>query len=353
MIAAILRKLLNVFVKYPFYAKALFFLLILVFFSNYLFSGKIFTIPYGYALAELSAGLLNFIGFPVAVESGKILISGIRLAVSQRYLSLYWIFLICGLLLIITTEKRFLIKYGFLFFLMHILLNLLRLNASIILHVIYGWNIQFITSVAYACVNLIYLLFILWVFNQAWKTNVFIFEKTGIDRDELDILLKAVFFIILIVKSIMPLLMLFQYRWLSDILLKSVAGVLSYLGYSPHVFPGRIAGQGVGIRVTQPCLGIGVMLVYSSFIYLTGKKVLRKLICITSGIIVINVMNVARFVVIYAYLVNTHKPISGMVMHDIFNGIVYITVFLIWVIWIERFSDHDLIRKYLRNKMTR
>lgn len=115
--------------------------------------------------------------------------------------------------------------------------------------------------------------------------------------------------------------------------------VLAVLNYESIIDGALLIGTNGSIYMAKFCLGINTMIVFSSIIWFTGKKILPRLIYIISGVIFINIMNVIRFVSLFIYLQNHESYELAMDFHDIFDYVIYILIFVMWIIWFEKFSD--------------
>jgi len=92
------------------------------------------------------------------------------------------------------------------------------------------------------------------------------------------------------------------------------------------------------VYITEGCLGFTTMFIFASFIYLTGKfKEIKMWIYMLAGLIIINIANIMRLVLIFLKLQNTGSIDKARDLHDLLNFLIYLLVFVLWIIWIEKF----------------
>jgi exosortase/archaeosortase family protein len=121
-------------------------------------------------------------------------------------------------------------------------------------------------------------------------------------------------------------------RWL---LLSMSTQVLNWLGFSA-IHNGTellVAGKGAIILVYS-CLGLGLMSFFAAFVIAYPKKTKQKLIFLTSGIVVIQLLNILRFVLLALFW---NKNASRIVdHHTIFNIILYTIIMISLYFWVKQ-----------------
>jgi exosortase/archaeosortase family protein len=114
--------------------------------------------------------------------------------------------------------------------------------------------------------------------------------------------------------------------WLRYILIESSAAILNLLGHQTKTAADQMLVIGGNmVYVGYDCLGFGVMCFFTAFV-LTYPGILKpKLYFWGGGLIVIQIINVARFVILSLYW---HRSSSVYLSdhHTIFNIIVYIVI---------------------------
>jgi len=123
-------------------------------------------------------------------------------------------------------------------------------------------------------------------------------------------------------------------RGLRHVLLSCTAAILKSLGYGVVTNDTEllVAGHGL-IQVVYSCLGLGVISFFTAFVLAYPKPRKAKLIFIVSGILVIEFLNVLRFVTL-ALFWNKQK-INPIDHHTIFNIFIYIIIIISLYCWVK------------------
>lgn len=91
------------------------------------------------------------------------------------------------------------------------------------------------------------------------------------------------------------------------------------------------------VRIVEGCNAISVMILFAAFVIAFSGKFLKTVLFIISGIILIHVLNITRITILSLGLL--YFPQYENVLHDIiFPLFIYGVVFVLWVIWINKFS---------------
>lgn len=92
-------------------------------------------------------------------------------------------------------------------------------------------------------------------------------------------------------------------------------------------------------RIVEGCNAISVMILFLAFVVaFKGKWKTTVLFCVL-GIVVIHLLNVLRIALLSMALIK--YPESEHFLHGVlFPAAIYGTVFLLWFIWVNKFSDH-------------
>jgi exosortase/archaeosortase family protein len=123
-------------------------------------------------------------------------------------------------------------------------------------------------------------------------------------------------------------------RLLRHLLLTTTAHVLGWLGYTAITSDTEllVVGHGV-IRVVYSCLGLGIMSFFAAFVIAFPKTIKPKLIFFFSGIVIFQILNISRFVVLALFWKNT----KGLILdhHTVFNIIIYILIGVSLYFWVK------------------
>ena len=96
-------------------------------------------------------------------------------------------------------------------------------------------------------------------------------------------------------------------------------------------------------RIIEGCNSVSVIILFVSFIIAFSGKFKTTLFYILAGSVLIYVVNLVRVVILSIGLY--HYPWRKDILHTvIFPGIIYGMVCLLWVFWVNRFSNVKRIR---------
>lgn len=93
------------------------------------------------------------------------------------------------------------------------------------------------------------------------------------------------------------------------------------------------------IRIIEGCNAVSVMILFVAFVLAFSGKFKTTLFFILFGILSIYILNVIRIALLTALLY--HYPNQTHLLHGVlFPLIIYGFVFILWIIWINRFSKY-------------
>jgi exosortase/archaeosortase family protein len=122
-------------------------------------------------------------------------------------------------------------------------------------------------------------------------------------------------------------------------LLKSSEQILNWLGYTSlsNEYDLLLVGHGV-LKLVYSCLGLGVISFFAAFVIAYPRKWKSKVVFLISGIIGIELLNIARFVLLALFWSKQHARIIDH--HTIFNIFIYLAIALTLCFWVK--SDNVL-----------
>ena len=92
-------------------------------------------------------------------------------------------------------------------------------------------------------------------------------------------------------------------------------------------------------RVVEGCNALSVMILFVSFVVAFRGSLKNTVLFIVSGILIIHILNIIRIGLLTMALIR--YPQFEHVLHGvIFPAVIYGIVFLLWVIWVNKFSVH-------------
>lgn len=93
------------------------------------------------------------------------------------------------------------------------------------------------------------------------------------------------------------------------------------------------------IRIVEGCNGISVIILFVSFIVAFSGNLKKTTFFIFGGSLIIYLLNVLRIAVLTVLLY--HFPQHSHLLHGVlFPLIIYGVVFVLWVIWVNKFSRY-------------
>lgn len=96
--------------------------------------------------------------------------------------------------------------------------------------------------------------------------------------------------------------------------------------------------------INEGCNAISIMLIFVAFIVAFSTTWKQTILYILGGLILIQIMNVFRIVVIN-YIFKYHHEYGEMAHDYLFPAILYGTIVLLWIIWVKYFALKKPIRK--------
>ena len=133
--------------------------------------------------------------------------------------------------------------------------------------------------------------------------------------------------------------------YVTNLVARQSADLIDVLGYHAQVLPHPdepsmklIINDKYLARVIEGCNSVSIIILFVSFIIAFSGKPKTTFLYILSGSVLIYVVNLMRIVILSIGLY--HYPWRREILHTvIFPGIIYGMVFLLWIIWVNRFSN--------------
>ena len=126
--------------------------------------------------------------------------------------------------------------------------------------------------------------------------------------------------------------------WVS-FLFKSSHEILSWFNIDSVVDSQVLIGDKGSLSMLKSCLGFNTMLLFASLVFIMGENNRTSWIYILSGLLLLNVANILRLVLLFMHI-QKHGTYIGLVdYHDLYDYVIYGIVFILWVIWFEKFSS--------------
>lgn len=134
--------------------------------------------------------------------------------------------------------------------------------------------------------------------------------------------------------------------FMTNLVARQTNSLLNSIGYEAKVIPHPyeasmkviINGKFVA-RVIEGCNAVSIIILFLSFIVAFAGKSKSTFFYCFAGSIIVYAFNLIRIVILSAGLY--HYPWRKEVLHNvIFPMLIYGTVFLLWMFWVNRFSKN-------------
>ncbi len=124
-------------------------------------------------------------------------------------------------------------------------------------------------------------------------------------------------------------------HWLRRILLHSSAALLNGMGYTAITseYQLLVAGRGI-IQLVYTCLGLGIMSFFTAFVLSYPKGGAARYWFLGLGLLVIQLLNILRFVVLVLYWRSSNPNIPDH--HTIFNILIYALIMVSLYFWVKK-----------------
>lgn len=92
-------------------------------------------------------------------------------------------------------------------------------------------------------------------------------------------------------------------------------------------------------RVVEGCNALSVIILFAAFIVAFKGNWKKTVVFILAGAILIHILNIVRIGLLSIALL--HYPEHEHILHGvIFPAVIYGVVFLLWILWVNKFSSH-------------
>lgn len=290
-------------------------------------------------LEGMADRFLLSIGSGVSIREHNVFVQGeFAATLDDGYLLKKWTLLLLVLFWITPARLRPKLVYSGLVLLVNPIGSLINisLTAYLLLYFSYDEAASYIGRTPFVLIMLFFL--ISWI----WRNRKSLFGSKIAKQFRLEFLeaklphLFVVLFIFVLLSNIF--LGAFRYTIWIDFLFRISAWILNTLNYPASVQNLILVGEHGSIFLAKSCLGLNTMLLFASIVYFTGKESWIKWVYILGGVILLNLLNIGRFVMIFIHIQKNGGYVTEMNTHDLYNSIIYVIIFIMWIIWFEKFS---------------
>jgi exosortase/archaeosortase family protein len=171
--------------------------------------------------------------------------------------------------------------------------------------------------------------------DMLWK----VLSRMKIDSDQIkhkSISIVVVSYIYLIIGYF--ILGCFEFTPWVNFLFKSSREILSWFNIDSVVDSQILIGDRGSLSMLKSCLGLNTMLLFASLVFIMGENSLTSWIYIISGLLILNIANIMRLVLLFKHIQEHGTYVGKVDYHDLYDYLIYGIVFILWVIWFEKFS---------------
>lgn len=143
-------------------------------------------------------------------------------------------------------------------------------------------------------------------------------------------------FVFIILRSF--LIPFFDYQPYVVFLLGITNDVTLWFGYSGVIDGDQLIGESGALALSKHCLGFMTMFLFAAFTYLTRtKNMWVNWIFILSGMVFLFIVNIVRLAAVFIIAQGENGVQRASTHHEMYNIAIYISIFILWVIWLEFF----------------
>lgn len=133
--------------------------------------------------------------------------------------------------------------------------------------------------------------------------------------------------------------------YITNIVSRQIQELLIFSGYETQVLPHpdersmKLIVNGKYLaRVIEGCNSVSVIILFISFVIAFSGRIKTTFFFVLSGSVLIYIVNLIRIVILSIALY--HYPWRSEILHSVvFPAIIYGVVFLLWMLWVNWFSN--------------
>ena len=185
---------------------------------------------------------------------------------------------------------------------------------------------------------IIYGLCVAWILLNRHNIRITIQKlpfRSGITNRTINEAVVLVFIFIALRSFLIPF---FDYRPYVIFLLRITNEVTSWFGFTGYIEGDQLIGESGALALSKHCLGFMTMFVFISFTFLTRTKDrMVNWLFILSGVVFLFIVNIIRLAAVFIVAQGDNGFQRASVHHEIYNIAIYVSIFILWVIWLELF----------------
>jgi len=159
-------------------------------------------------------------------------------------------------------------------------------------------------------------------------------NNTLSDRKINEILI--VFFFFLLLRSfIVPF---FDFKPYANFLLVATNLIASIFDYNGIIEDVYLTGENGAIFIDKGCMAFVSLFVFAAIVYLTRLKNDKSTwLYIVFGLFALQIINILRLTALFIVVQGENGFVRATKHHEIYNIIIYVIIFVLWVVWFEFF----------------
>jgi exosortase/archaeosortase family protein len=137
----------------------------------------------------------------------------------------------------------------------------------------------------------------------------------------------------------------FEFTPWVNFLFNSSHEILKWFNVESLVESQILIGENGSLSMLKSCLGLNTMLLFASLVFIMGENSWTSWIYILFGLVILNIANIIRLVLLFMHIQKHGTYVGRIDYHDLYDYVIYGIVFLLWVIWFEKFSNTHIRMK--------
>jgi len=135
-------------------------------------------------------------------------------------------------------------------------------------------------------------------------------------------------------------------------LLEIVQFVVSQKDFSSYIDRDHLFGPFGAMAVSKHCLGFLTFYLYAAMIYLTRPRNNHKWTryYVSGGLLILFAFNLLRLILVFLIAQGENGYARASLHHEIYNVVIYIVVFIMWIIWFEFILSKRNLKKPLADQ---
>ncbi len=127
-------------------------------------------------------------------------------------------------------------------------------------------------------------------------------------------------------------------------LLETSRLMASFFGYQGYIVGDQLQGLNGALALSKHCLGFVTMFIFGAMVFLTRIPDRKNITAwyLFIGLILLFVLNIARLVLVFIVAQGPDGYQRANIHHEVYNIVIYVFIFILWVIWFEFFLRRDI-----------